>query len=317
MASSRTGWPLIAARERQIANEDFHRGFYYPTNRCLLYREQRISCLELRLYEIEKDEDEETLCQLSFDPEEFLAPFYGLPDPPLRASDNGQAGQAEADNPEGYRPNEAQSKRMRVKENLIQALDAELMKYFDLLNASQAVQTKPRVSREQHYAFYKKIKYRGILTESASQYLCHRDDFVTLNPNMIHQRFEGLLYTSRPYLWDIADFFRQGLCYFCRCFDLPTPPRPDRDEEDPEYDYDAAMLEWLSRFLLAPTVAAFLLVPVAILFFAKLSKAAAFGVVLTFVALFVLAISCFERSTVKIIIGVCAFEAVLVAFLAK
>ena len=71
----------------------------------------------------------------------------------------------------------------------------------DLLNASQGVQTKPRVSREQHYAFYKRMKRNNILTESASQYLWHQDDFVTLNPNVIHQRFEGLLYTSRPYLW--------------------------------------------------------------------------------------------------------------------
>lgn len=118
-------------------------------------------------------------------------------------------------------------------------------------------------------------------------------------------------------LKEIADFFRRGFCSFCRSFDLPTPPEPDRDEEETEYDYDAGTLDWLSRFLLAPTVAVFLLVPVTILFFGSLTKGAEFGVVLTSVALFVLTISCFERSTVKIIIGVCAFEAVLATFLAK
>ncbi|KAK8135415.1 hypothetical protein PG984_003355 [Apiospora sp. TS-2023a] len=320
---SRTGWPWIAARERQFANEDFHRGFFYPTNRCLLYYEQRINCLDLRLYELEMEEDDESLCQLSFDPEEFLAPFRGSADPIVPSfPDNGRPPQTEADGPEAASPaegnlNETKRKRMRMKEKLIQEMSVLLQKYFDLLNSSQAVQTKPRVSREQHYAFYKKIKCKNRLSESASQYLWHTDDFITLNPNLVHQRFEGLLYTSRPYLWEMADFFRRGLCSFCRCFDLPPPPRPGRDEEDPEYDYDARALEWLSRFLLAPTVAAFLLVPVAILFFAQLSKAAEFGVVLTFVALFVLTVSCFERSTVKIIIGVCAFEAVLAAFLAK
>ncbi|KAK8017472.1 hypothetical protein PG993_013798 [Apiospora rasikravindrae] len=319
LISSRTGWSWIAARERHFVNEDFHRGFHYPTNRCLLYYEQRITCLYLRLYELEKDEDEETLCQLSFDPEEFLAQFCGIRDPPLLSSNNGQPSRVEANKPGTTKPDEAARKRMKVRENLIQALDEHLRKYcqVDLLNSSQAVQTKPRVSREQHYAFYKRMKRKNILTESASQYLCHRDDFVTLNPHVIHQRFEGLLYTSRPYLWEIAAFFRQCLCSFCRCFELQPPSRSDRDEHDPEYDYDAGILEWLSRFLLAPTVAALLLVPVAILFFVKLSKAAEFGVVLTFVALFVLTISCFERSTVKIIIGVCAFEAVLAAFLAK
>ncbi|KAK8067000.1 hypothetical protein PG997_013747 [Apiospora hydei] len=286
---------------------------------CTQTKMSRITCLELRLYEVEKDEDEETLCQLSFDPEEFLAQFCGLPDSPLLSSDNGQPSRVEANKAGTAKQDEATRNRMKVKEKLILALDEHLRKYcqVDLLNSSQAVQTKPRVSREQHYAFYKRMKRKNILTESASQYLCHRDDFVTPNPNVIHQRFEGLLYTSRPYLWEIAGFFRRGLCSFCRCFDLPAPPRSDRDEEYPEYDYDAGVLEWLSRFLLAPIVAALLLVPVAILFFARLSKAAEFGVVLTFVALFVLTISCFERSTVKIIIGVCAFEAVLAAFLAK
>lgn len=117
----------------------------------------------------------------------------------------------------------------------------------------------------------------------------------------------------------ISGFFRQLFCSFCRCFNLPTPSssRTDRQNERREYDYDAVKLEWISRFVLAPAVAIFLLVPVAILFFGNLSKPAEFSVVLVFVALFVLTISCFERSTVKVIIGVCAFIAVLAAFLAK
>ncbi|KAK7910814.1 hypothetical protein PG985_013295 [Apiospora marii] len=320
LVSSRTGWPWIAARERQFANEDFHRGFFYPTNRCLLYYEQRINCLDLRLYELEMEEDDEALCQLSFDPEELLAPFRELADPVVSSSDNGQPRQPGADSPEEGNLDDTKRKRMRMKEKLIQEIDQ-----VNLLNASQAVQTKPRVSREQHYAFYKKIKHKNRLTESASQYLWHTDDFALpvgkLDFSFLRlRRYLEKTHTLTPRgLQEIVDFFRRGLCSLCRCFDLPPPPlRPDRDEEDDlEYDYDTRALEWLSRFLLAPTVAALLLVPVAILFFAKLSKAAEFGVVLTFVALFVLAVSCFERSTVKIIIGVCAFEAVLAAFLAK
>ncbi|KAK8101717.1 hypothetical protein PG999_012091 [Apiospora kogelbergensis] len=317
MIRSRTGCSWVAARQRQIPNEDFHRGFYYPTNRCLLDLEQRISCVELGLYELESKEDREALCQLPFDPQVFLAQSRGLLDQSLSSSSNGQPSQAGANEPKAVMPDNNKQMRIREKENLIKTLDELLRRYFDLLNASQGVQTKPRVSREQHYAFYKRMKRNNILTESASQYLWHQDDFVTLNPNVIHQRFEGLLYTSRPYLWEIADVFRRGFCSFCRSFDLPTPPEPDRDEEETEYDYDAGTLDWLSRFLLAPTVAVFLLVPVTILFFGSLTKGAEFGVVLTSVALFVLTISCFERSTVKIIIGVCAFEAVLATFLAE
>lgn len=111
--------------------------------------------------------------------------------------------------------------------------------------------------------------------------------------------------------------FRRGFGSLCSYCNFPTLPVHREENENTEHDYDARVLKWLSRFVLAPTVAAFLLVPVAILFFGNLTKAAEFGVVLAFVALFVLTISCFERSTVKIIIGVCAFEAVLAAFLAK
>lgn len=58
-----------------------------------------------------------------------------------------------------------------------------------------------QISPKQHYAVYARIASKGILTPSASQYLWNRDDFITPNPDLVHQRFEWLLYTTRPYLW--------------------------------------------------------------------------------------------------------------------
>ncbi|KAK8047773.1 hypothetical protein PG996_015837 [Apiospora saccharicola] len=300
IAQACTGPSWIAARAKYYPNEDIHRGFGYLSKRVLLDIAQRLGCLELELLRLEQKEDEETLCQYAFDRDAFVANCSGLPFP--AADDSQPPSQDEAD----------RRQRMVVRENLLHHIKMLKKEYSD-----REIQTMPQISHEQQYAVYERIANNRILTPSALQYLLNTDDFITPNPDLVHQRFEWLLYTTRPYLWKTIAFFRRGFCSLCSHFKIPTPPVPGGENENPEHDYDARVLKWLSRFVLAPTVAIFLLVPVAILFFGHLTKAAEFGVVLAFVALFVLTISCFERSTVKIIIGVCAFEAVLAAFLAK
>ncbi|KAK8110411.1 uncharacterized protein PG998_006868 [Apiospora kogelbergensis] len=304
----RPSW--IAAGMRFYPNEDSHREFGYLSKRVLLDLAQRLGCLELELLRLEHEEDEETLRQLPFDRDAYLAHCKGLPNP-IAANNSHQPTQEEQD----------RRKRMAERESLLYHIRLLKKEYggYDFLKNDRDIQAMSQISHKQHYAAYERIARRRILTPSASQFLCNKDDFVTPNPDLLHQRFEGLLYTTKPLLWQVSGFCRRYLCSFCRCFNTPsTPaPRPGRENGNREHDYDARVLKWLSRFILAPTVAVFLLVPVAILFFGNLTKAAEFGVVLAFVSLFVLAISCFERSTVKIIIGVCAFIAVLAAFLAK
>ncbi|KAK8030525.1 hypothetical protein PG990_000259 [Apiospora arundinis] len=306
-AYARTGLSWIAARQRFYPNEDNHREFGFLSKRVLLDLAQRLGCLELELLRMEGDEDKETLRQFQFDRDAYVARCKGLPDPSA-ADDNHKPTQEEID----------RRKHMTEKENLLYHIRVLKKEYYECLIHDREIQAMSQISHKQHYALYEKIADKHKLTPSAAQFLLNMDDFVTPNNDLLHQRFEGLLYTTKPFLSQISGFFRRYFCSLCRCFNRPAPsPMPGQENGDAERDYNARILKWLSRFILAPTVAVFLLVPVAILFFGNLTKAAEFGVVLTFVALFVLAISCFERSTVKIIIGVCAFEAVLAAFLAK
>ncbi|KAI0004006.1 hypothetical protein F4779DRAFT_621546 [Xylariaceae sp. FL0662B] len=147
------------------------------------------------------------------------------------------------------------------------------------------------------------------LDDEACAIMRYMDDFVTTEPDHIFQRFETLLYMSPR----IVNFFKRLTCIFRRS----PSPSPSTPPTSLRLELSLRGFKHTFQLLLGALNLVLLLIPVAVLYLADLSRKGYFAVVVVCAAVFVAALTTIEDRTGHQLVGLCAYFAVLVTLLAN
>ncbi|OTA76826.1 hypothetical protein M434DRAFT_18434 [Hypoxylon sp. CO27-5] len=279
------GWPSIAAAQMYYNNFNLHRRYSYLMQRVLVDQETKLAYLENKLDELDKEDDPLV-----------LHPFL------LRAST--------------MWANECGDE-------------------VELLQLDKEMQKLPRISRGEHRVFHDEIRKYHTLDESAYQFLYSNDDFVTTVTDRVHQYFEPLV-SRDSHIMSVSS----SPSYFCNLRSeinskRERPPtnsslsrkyikkfigkvhnNPGQDHA-PEIEINQRFMTISLKVIVAFVSGVLLLTPIAILFLVNLTKASSFGVVVSFLFLFVAVMSYFNTNLHTILVGLCAYMAILVTFLSN
>ncbi|KAI1776180.1 hypothetical protein F4818DRAFT_440552 [Hypoxylon cercidicola] len=294
---SPNGWPSIAATQMYMPNYDSHRAFKTPTHAVLINYEQKIECVANRLDELNFEDAEvdhgRALKSLPFDREKFIARCVQGPAHLSTAIP------------------ESSTDRMAERENLYTCLGILQREYFTLLHIHHQNLKFPRVSRRAHIAHYQAARDpdRQGLDNEACAFMRHIDDWICTQPDVIFQRFEALLYTKSR---GLMQFLKHVCCLFC--FDPPST----MSDDDPRVQYSLRGFERFFRGVLVLSSMSLLVIPVGILYLnTDWSRVAYLCVVVAFSSLFCVVMTLFEFNTARLLVGLAAYVAVLIAFLSN
>ncbi|KAI1398089.1 hypothetical protein F4819DRAFT_46553 [Hypoxylon fuscum] len=296
------GWPSIAAYRMYYPNFCIHRRFSYLMQRVIMDQETKLACLENKLQELDREDatiNVSRLRSLPFDPDRLLTAYTRTRPQPTPN---------QAHRPTSSRNGEQNEQRdeyiqWKDKDLILESMLPRLKSYHELLQLEKEMQKLPRISRREHMIFYDRIRKHNVLDELACQFLFPIDDFISTT-DRVPQYFEGLLYRDTPIISRIKRIIGQTQ-------DSNTQGRR------PGIEIDKRFFVITIKILVASTSGMLLLSPVAILFLLDLSREQSFGVVVSFLFLFVAVMSSLNTNWDTILVGLSAYTAVLVTFLSN
>ncbi|XDG02141.1 hypothetical protein ABKA04_001756 [Annulohypoxylon sp. FPYF3050] len=298
--NSPKGLPSIAAEQTYFPNHSSQRGFRFGTQQLLTYYQQKLHCIGNKLDEMDFEDSEadgKPLKSLPFCPENFLDRCIQgtehLPVPPD--------------------PNSGELDRESQRENLMKAKERYTMAYYKLLIMNSEIKKFTRTSRRAHETHFRAQVDEG-LDNKALAHMRYIDDFISDAPDQIFQKFESLLYTESP--WVTLYHRKKLLGRVSRLFGGNNTPYVDPD--DPRVTLSLWPFRLFIKILLVLSSQFLLIIPVALLYL-KLdwSRGIYLGVVTAFAVVFTIAMASFEPRIAYLFVGVTAYYAVLVAFLAN
>ncbi|KAI2623197.1 hypothetical protein GGR54DRAFT_41141 [Hypoxylon sp. NC1633] len=289
------GWPLIAAAHMYFPNCNSHRGFISLTHSILTCYEQKIHCIEDELNEMDFEDDEaegKPLRSLPFDREQFIARCI--------------QGTAHLPQPLPLKPDEVDATKKR--ENLSISVGIMLREYFSILHMQHENLKFAHVSRRAHEEHFKSAQYFHGLNNMACAFMRYIDDFVSIEPDQVFQRFEALVLSNSHWV----PKFLQTLLRL-----TPTHPQAPPGT-NPATLYNLRRLSLYLRIVLVICSLVLLLTPVSVLYLAEAwPRAAYLGVVAVWSVVFAAVMAVFEARTAHLLVGLTAFFAVLVTFLSN
>lgn len=293
--NSPKGWPSIAAVQTYFPNNSSQRAFTVSTQQLLTHYQQKIHCIDNKLDEMNFEGSEaggSPLRSLPFDQEKFLARCISgtghMPIPPD--------------------PESGELDRASQRENLMMAKEKYSISYYMILIMNYEIKKFTRTSRRAHETHFKMQVNEGLNNEALA-YMRYIDDFVSDAPDQIFQKFESLLYTDSPWVMGL-------LRRINRLFGGDAPPNIDPD--DPRITLSLRPLRILIKTLLVLSSQSLLIIPVALLYLQMdWSRGIYLLVVTAFAVVFTIAMATFEARIAYLFVGVTAYYAVLVAFLAN
>ncbi|KAI1215017.1 uncharacterized protein F4807DRAFT_405553 [Annulohypoxylon truncatum] len=296
--NSPMGWPSMTARQAYFPNFSSQRAFGASTQQVLTYYQQKIHCIDNKLDEMNFEDSEaegKPLRSLPFNPEEFIARCaQGVGHLPIRPPDPGSAGKLD---------------RAAQRENLMDARARYVQKYHTLVHMQHENKKFPRVSRRAHEEHFEDVRRHQGLDNEALAYMRYIDDFISNAPDHIFQQFESLLCAR-------SSWARNLLKYVCCLFRSDTLPSSENDDQ--RITYSLRPFRLLIKTLLVISSQLLLIIPVALLYLqANWSRGAYLGIVVACSAIFAIAMVTFQARNDHLLVGVPAYYAVLVAFLAN
>ncbi|KAI1138876.1 hypothetical protein F5Y05DRAFT_353544 [Hypoxylon sp. FL0543] len=292
------GWPSLVATKMYYPNNDSYRAFGHSTRVVLASYEQKLDCIANKLDEMNFEDSkaaEKPLKLLPFDREQFLGRCLQgtghLPTPP----------------PEG---DTSKLDRATQRDNLIICAGNILKDYSTFLFQLYDSKKFARVSRRAQERQFEFARDFLRLSDEALASMRYVDDFIYANPDYIFQRFEYLLYTKARW---VTDLLKHLCCLFCGDT-LPASSEPD----DPRVAYSLRPFELLFKAFLAVGTLAHLIIPVSLLYLGTgWSRVVKLVIVIVSSTVFAFAFAFFEPRISHLLVGLCAFFAVLVTFLSN
>ncbi|KAI0840117.1 hypothetical protein F5Y06DRAFT_263687 [Hypoxylon sp. FL0890] len=300
------GWPSIAATQMYYNNLNIHRRFALLMQRVLVDQETKLAYLETKLEELDqedKDKDVPRLNSLRFDPNSLLATFVQA-QPQAQLADVQQYPSTSYGNEE-QQQNGREYDMWKDKDLLLEAIILRLKRYNEVLQLDKEMQKLPSISEREHRIFYDEIRIHHPLDEPAYQFLYSIDDFVTTVTDRVHPyfgNFVSLMYF--PFRKYIKKLVRRA-------------HNNHNEDHPPAIDIDKRLIIAPLKVVAAFLSGALLLSPVAILFLVDLTRVISFVVVVVFMFAFVAVMSWLKTTWYTILVGLCAYMAVLVTFLSN
>ncbi|KAI1462278.1 hypothetical protein F4805DRAFT_410032 [Annulohypoxylon moriforme] len=293
--NSPTGWPSLAATQAYFSDHSSQRIFKASTKQSLTWLQQKIYWIDNKLDEMnfkDGEAEEKPLRSLPFDEEKFIDRcIKGIEHLPLDSC------------PEGKPDRAAQ------RENLIRYKDHYLKEYFTLFGMCRENEKLPRVSRRAHEAHFERIQRYDKLDNKALAFMRHIDDFVSDAPDDVFRKFESILYARSE---RARKFIKRISCIFCRS-SLPAP-----EPDDPRTTYRKSPFRFFIKAILVLSCQSLLVVPVSLLYIqTDWSRGSYLGIVIGCSTAFAVVMSYFVARTERMLVGLAAYLAVLVAFLAN
>ncbi|KAL7625510.1 hypothetical protein AAE478_004730 [Parahypoxylon ruwenzoriense] len=301
------GWPSFAAIQMYRPNFSIHRRFSCLMQRVLIDQETKLAYLENKIEELDREDDRgkvPRLKSLPFDPDRLLATYARARAQPTAA----QGIPSGTDKKDGQEEQEEKDKQWEDKDLLLEAVVARLKTYLELLQLDKEMQKLPRISRREHKVLYNEIRKYHIPDGPAHQFLYPKDDFITTIADGVHQYFEGFLYGKNPI---ISSSYKRIKRLIGRI------DKGKNRDHPPVIEINKRLFVVLIKVIVAFTSGVLLLSPIAILFLVDLSRAQSFGVVVSFLFLFVAVMSSLNTNWDTILVGLSAYMAVLVTFLSN
>ncbi|KAI1096787.1 hypothetical protein F5B19DRAFT_5269 [Rostrohypoxylon terebratum] len=293
--NSPKGWPSIAAVQTYFPNHSSQRAFGVSVQQFLTNYQQKIHCIDNRLDEMNFEDSEASgnpLRSLPFKQESFLdRSIRGVGHLPIPPD-----------------PHSGELDRESQRENLIMTKAKYLTTYFTILIMNSEIKKFTRTSRRAHESHFKAQVDEGLDNEALA-YMRYIDDFISDAPDQIFQKFESLLYTESPWMMKL-------LGHLSRLFGGSNPSHVDPD--DPRVTLSLWPFRIFIKILLVLSSQSLLVIPVALLYLQlDWSRGIYLVIVTAFAIIFTIAMAWFEPRFAYLFVGVTAYYAVLVAFLAN
>ncbi|KAF4824436.1 hypothetical protein CGCSCA5_v001232 [Colletotrichum siamense] len=182
----------------------------------------------------------------------------------------------------------------------IQEIGSLLPKYHQMLLNNQALKSLHEVRYDEYCNIARKIKADGYLSKDEMAYLRHHSDFVNTGTDPLWLTFESWLYKLPNFLL------------------VPLLEDRGTTKEENAFFLSTPLVRFLFRTLFIWFYAFILLIPVILFSLVQdISRAATVGLLALFTILFTASMALHSSKADNMLLGVCAYAAVLVAFLAN
>ncbi|KAI1503540.1 hypothetical protein F5X99DRAFT_406852 [Biscogniauxia marginata] len=320
------GLPRVVAEQVQYPNINLRRRFRHLNSEFISYRLMQLSCIEDAVDEINVKscggKDGRRLTSLPFDRDEFVARCRQSPDhmSTQRLPRSPKGDDAEGNDAKG---NDDLSVQL---ENLMANAARISQEYHEALLWEHEVQKFSPVSRRAHETVFRMLQDRHNLEDEALAPWRAIDDIITLEPDLVYERFESLLYTSKSWVdvspdpppqevpanHDPPPAPQKGLQYLCGGR-LPFGA-PDGD---PRLELSAWPFRWAVKGLMGLISSALVLVPFGALYLGQMERVSSFVIVAVFGFIFGLVITIINPRMGFVTIGSTAYYAVLASILSN
>ncbi|ORY71678.1 uncharacterized protein BCR38DRAFT_480171 [Pseudomassariella vexata] len=320
LSDATKGWPLLAAKQSGLSgqiNGGIVRNFDFLFHRVLIDEQTKLCSMGADLWKMDledEDNNSERLRTLSFDKKRLLSPdipchthFHCAGDEKLTQDNRRRS--SSLDSPSRMRCQYVHNEsKQDPKDAILERLLPRLIRYGELVLLISNLRNLHKVSSRASQDLLKQL-HLDALDEEAVRFLREgEDDFISTRTKPFYEPLEWLLYYRR-------NSFVERLC--SSVFRFIFKMRGE-SAADPHSDHiNAKWLQRVSEGILALFSIVILCSPVAILLLASLSKETSLAVVVGFGFAFVIVMTSMGVKFDTVLVGLSAYMAVLVTFLAN
>ncbi|KAI1365729.1 hypothetical protein F5Y08DRAFT_165882 [Xylaria arbuscula] len=296
------GFPAVAAYHARYPNTRICRSFNHLNQELLLRYESQLTYLhgalaDLNVESTKRSEpgDRGDRKSVPFDKQTFISRCLQAPDPLSLVQSPGDVKGL------GVDPEQRRVRIEAMRENLVANIERIFGNYQNRVNWQYELKKFPRVSPKVHRRMFRYLKKTKGIDSDGLDYLRANDDFIYGDADPIYERFHSLFIKFYTAFISIVKFLS------CGTFFTNGPFRSESWKEK--------RVRLLIRLLIALSSTVSLLGPVGILLLAAPRKGISLLVVFLSSIVFAFILLAFEIRLSQTLLGVAAYNAVLVVFL--